>query len=64
MNRIYLAMIGTLIWGITNIGIGMASTFRQVRLVLCSATSSPCIQDSHAATTPTCSCRHRNQGQP
>ena len=60
MNRIYLAMIGTLIWGITNIGIGMASTFQQVCLALCSATSSPCIQGSHAVTTPMCSCRHRN----
>ena len=47
-NRIYLAMIGTLIWGATNIGIGLASTFRQVRLVLCSA-------------TPMCSCRHCDQ---
>lgn len=37
-NRIFLAMIGTLIWGITNIGIGVASTFRQVCLMLSNAT--------------------------
>lgn len=37
MNRNSLAMIGTLVWGITNIGIGLASTFRQVCLVLNSA---------------------------
>ena len=47
MNRIYLAMIGTLIWGTTNIGIGLASTFQQVRLVPCSATSSHCTQNLH-----------------
>ena len=34
LNRIFLAMIGTLIWGITNIGIGLASTFHQVCLKL------------------------------
>lgn len=36
-NRIFLTMIGTLIWGITNIGIGLASTFHQVCLVLSNA---------------------------
>ena len=34
LNRIFLAMLGTLIWGTTNIGIGLASTFNQVSLCL------------------------------
>ena len=34
VNRISLATIGTVVWGITNVGIGLASTFRQVILVL------------------------------
>ena len=37
LNRIFLAMIGTLIWGSTNSGIGLASTFHQVRLKLSNA---------------------------
>ena len=36
-NRIILATIGTLIWGITNIGVGSALTFHQVCLMLSNA---------------------------
>ena len=50
-NCIYLAMIGTLIWGATNIGIGTASTIRQVCLVLCSA-------------IPVCSCMYCKWSSP